>query len=183
MTEDRIAARSRFFRRNLPQSYRDEMQAMQSPPLEEDGPATESILLFTLGSACFALPTRIAGSVTPSLHISRIPHRTGTALLGIVAIRGELMPCCSLAELCNLDAAGGAHAQMLVLEEHPGRNWVVPIDKVIGIFTDRPIAALRAGTDLPVEAGWLLGSILCDGNHYFLLNSIPLFRQMQLATA
>ena len=89
--------------------------------------------MFQLGPLRLAVPTRIAFAVSPVLHVARIPHRSGTVLLGLVAFRGEIVPCCSLARLLDVTQNETGAARMLLLQESPGRLWAVPIDSVLGI--------------------------------------------------
>jgi chemotaxis-related protein WspD len=118
-----------------------------------------SLLLFRLSGRRFALPTSALIAVTESLHIAPIPHRAGTALLGLVAFGGEVLPCFSLPQLLSLDGAMGAGGKTLILEEAPGRNWAVPVDEVEGM---RPAFDAAGAEELDAET---------------------LFRQMRLAVA
>jgi len=145
-----------------------------------------SILLFQLGDLRLALPARVASAVAPVLHIARIPHRSGTVLLGLAAFRGEILPCCSLARILDLPEkalpaeATQAAARTLILEESSGRRWAVPIDGVLGVRTgSRQVSA----STLPVAAQWLQGSFADDDGDFHLLDPELLFRQITLATA
>ncbi len=122
-----------LFDRPLPPGYRDEMQAQIAERPAAPLRSTGSTLLFQLGGARLALPTHVASAVAPILHIARIPHRSGTVLLGIAAFRGDILPCCSLTHLLNLPQTQVGTARTLILEESPGRRWAVPIDAVLGV--------------------------------------------------
>ena len=122
-----------IFSRPLPEGYREEMGALiaerQVTPAREVG----STLLFQLGGLKLALPTKVASAVAPILHIARIPHRSGTVLLGLAAFRGDILPCCSMARLLELEHVQRGTGRTLILEERAGRQWAVPIDGVLGI--------------------------------------------------
>ena len=114
------------------------------------------------------MPATLLVEVTPVRPIHTVPHRGGTALAGLVNIRGELRLCLSLHSVLGL--AGGPQAparetgagpaatpgteadavpRLLVLER-PGQRaaerWVVGVDEVAGVqrvprATLRPVPA------------------------------------------
>ncbi|HWG22282.1 MAG TPA: chemotaxis protein CheW [Terracidiphilus sp.] len=172
--------RSRLFDRPMPAGYRDELQALMAVEPARPGRKTGSILLFQLGPLRLALPTRVASAVAPVLHIARIPHRSGTVLLGLIAFRGDILPCCSLARLLDVTQTQSGAARMLILEESPGRRWAVPIDAVLGIRVapDEPSA-----TPAPIAPHWLRGTFDDVAGAFHLLDNENLFRQITLATA
>jgi len=172
-----------LFDRPLPEGYRDELRTMLAEPPTAAPSRAGSILLFQLGELRLALPTRYASAVAPVLHIARIPHRSGTVLLGLAAFRGEILPCCSLSRILDLPQSAGqteaANARTLILEEAPGRCWAVPIDGVLGVRISRGEPA-----DLPAPlAQWLQGSFTDKAGSFHLLDPDVLFRQIALATA
>jgi chemotaxis-related protein WspD len=179
-----VRVSTNLFERPLPPGYRDELQALIAQPPADPPTRKGSILLFHLGDLRLAVPTRIASAVAPVLHIARIPHRSGTVLLGLAAFRGEILPCCSLARILDLpkqaETAESATARTLILEESPTRRWAVPIDGVLGV---RIAAGEPAHIDAPIAAQWLQGSYPDDAGHFHLLDPEILFRQITLATA
>jgi chemotaxis-related protein WspD len=169
-----------LFDRPMPAGYRKELQslmAVESPkPVRHAG----SVLLFQLGQLRLALPTKFATAVSPVLHIARIPHRSGTILLGLVAFRGEIIPCCSLARLLDVARNETGAARMLILEEAPGRLWAVPIDAMVGI---RTTPELHMPESAPLAAHWLRGTFEYKSRDFYFLDHDNLFRQITLATA
>lgn len=171
--------RRQLFERPLPEGYREELreQIAQRP---EDPPArTGSTLIFELGGVKLGLQTSIAWAVAPTLHIARIPHRTGTVLMGLVAFRGDILPCCSLARLLDIENER-ASMRTLILEEAPGRRWAIPVDRMLGV---RITGTHPAQEKAPFGTQWLQGSYHDDLGDFHLLNHEVLFRQMTLATA
>lgn len=79
---------SSLFEKPLPAEYREELRQMMAPAPPRPAPRRGSLLLFQLGPLKLALSTKVASAVSPVLHIGRIPHRSGTVLLGLVAFRG-----------------------------------------------------------------------------------------------
>jgi len=177
-----------LFDRPLPPGYRDELQALTAVPPAALTRRTGSLLLFQLGDLRLALPARVAAAVAPVLHIARIPHRSGTVLLGLAAFRGEIMPCCSLNRILDLPnspdpaiaPSEGVTARTLILEESYGRRWAVPIDGVLGVRTRPGDPGPATG---PLAAQWLEGSYEDQAGAFHLLDPDVLFRQITLATA
>jgi chemotaxis-related protein WspD len=172
-----------LFDRPLPPGYRDELRALEAEATATKALSTGSILLFQLGDYRLALPTHVASAVAPVLHIARIPHRSGTVLLGVVAFRGEILPCCSLSRIFDLPATAeqsGAAGRTLILEESAGRRWAVPIDGVLGV---RSGAAAYTHVPSALASQWIEGTVEDESGVFHLLDHDVLFRQITLATA
>lgn len=169
-----------LFDRPMPPGYRDELQVLMASEPAKPAPRRGSVLLFQLGPLRLAVPTKIAFAVCPILHIARIPHRSGTVLLGLAAFRGEIVPCCSLARLLDVTQNETGAARMLILQESPGRLWAVPIDAVLGIRVASDLLSEHAA---PLPPHWLSGSFDDDSGIFHLLDNDNLFRQITLATA
>jgi chemotaxis-related protein WspD len=151
-----------------------------APEPAKPAPRKGSILLFELGPLRLALPTQVAFAISPLLRIAHIPHRSGTVLLGLVAFRGEILPCCSLARLLDVTQNETGAARMLILQESPGRLWAAPIDAVLGI---RLVSDDLSQQAAPLAPHWLAGSFNDDSGAFHLLDNQNLFRQITLATA
>src|SRR5215472_15513972 len=147
--------RGSLFERPMPAGYRDELRALMAIDAPKRPASLESIFLFQLGPLRLALPTRVASAVSPVLHVARIPHRSGTVLMGLVAFRGEILPCCSLAGLLDVARNETSAARTLILEESSSRLWAVPIDGVLGI-RDTPDDFLERPS--PLAPHWITGS-------------------------
>jgi len=173
-----------LFDRPMPPGYRDELRALEAESAAGAAVRVGSILIFQLGELRLALPTRVASAVAPVLHIARIPHRSGTVLLGVAAFRGEILPCCSLSRILDLpgsaEQATTTTGRTLILEESTGRRWAIPIDGVLGVRSD---AAEYADLPSPIAAQWIAGSVEEESGVFHLLNHEVLFRQITLATA
>lgn len=174
---------SRLFDRPLPPGYRAELAELAAVEPATPQGRTGSVLLFELGELRLALPTRVAAAVAPVLHIARIPHRSGTVLLGLVAFRGEILPCCSLARLLDLPSIESSAARTLILEESPGRRWAAPIDAVLGVRAMPDESARGEGAPKQLAPHWLRGSFDDKDGAFHLLDNEVLFRQIAVATA
>ena len=171
---------SPLFERPLPPGYRDELQAMMASEPPKPAARGGSNLLFRLGPLRLALPVQAAYAISPVLHVARIPHRSGTVLLGLVAYRGEILPCCSIARLLDVTQEETGAARMLILQESPGRLWAAPVDAVVGIRVFPEDLSHQPSSLAP---HWLSGSFTHDSTIYHRLDEANLFRQINLATA
>lgn len=180
MDANNSPAKIEWFRRPLPAGYRDELRDLLAER-DADPPAHGgSLLVFELGGQRLGLPTKIAWAIAPVLHIARIPHRSGTVLLGLAAFRGDILPCCSLAKLLDLPAESAGTGRTLILEEARGQRWAVPIDAVSGvrILHEQPVAAHS-----PLPAEWVEAVFEDAEGLITQLRPEILFRQIALATA
>jgi chemotaxis signal transduction protein len=169
-----------LFSRPMPAGYRDELRKLVAVEPPKKARSIGSVLLFQLGQMRLALSTKVAVAVSPVLHIARIPHRSDAVLLGLVAFRGEIIPCCSLARLLDVSRNETGAARMLILEEAPGRQWVVPIDLMVGI---RGTPEVRAQEFPALATTWHRGTFEYKNRDFYLLDDVNLFRQITLATA
>lgn len=108
--------------------------------------AALACLVFRIGDEWLALPTAALGEVTAPCPVHSLPHRRDAAVLGLAAVRGNLLACLSLARLFEVDAAhGDGHAsgsRFLILGQ--GRAAIaLPVAEVAGIARV-PRAALLA---------------------------------------
>lgn len=173
-------AHSEWFRRSLPAGYREELRDLLAERETEARAQSGSLLVFELGGQRLALPTKLAWAIAPVLHIARIPHRSGTVLLGLAAFRGEILPCCSLARLLDLPAESTGAGRTLILEEARGQRWAVPIDAVAGvrIMQEQPVTE---SSSIPAE--WIEAVYRDSDGLITQLRPEILFRQIALATA
>ena len=140
------AART-FFDRDAPEGYLDSWQAILEEPTEPAKHADTSVLVFRVDREWLALPSAVLVEVTPSRTVHTVPHRAGTALAGLVNIRGQLQLCMSLHKVLGLPGGpraddgsdGTAEAgtpRLIVMERetpHGAERWVVGVDEVAGV--------------------------------------------------
>jgi chemotaxis-related protein WspD len=95
-----------------------------------------SVIVFRVGSEWLALPTASVREVVEPLPVRRVPHRNDSRFLGLVNVRGELLPCANLGVLIGAPAAPPAGTRTwprtLILERE-GAAWAMPVDEVDGI--------------------------------------------------
>jgi chemotaxis-related protein WspD len=103
--------------------------------------ATQSAIIFRLGTEWLALPTVLCSEVAGMRSIHSLPHRRDKAVLGITNVRGELLVCLSLATILGLSAsAPSGHAshtmtvQRLLVFRGVAAAVVFPVDEVDGVY-------------------------------------------------
>ncbi|HEY9837422.1 MAG TPA: chemotaxis protein CheW [Vampirovibrionales bacterium] len=105
-----------------------------------------SLVIFRLGVEWLALAASTFQEITQPCSLHTLPHRTNEILLGLVNIRGELLPCISLSNLLGLerqgthgkpsnpqgDATRTIYSRMIVVNVQ-GDIWVFSVDEIEGI--------------------------------------------------
>jgi chemotaxis-related protein WspD len=105
-----------------------------------------SLVIFRLGVEWLALRASTFQEITPPCPLHKLPHRSNEILLGLVNIRGELLPCISLSNLLGLerpvnppkplnpqgDLARTVYSRMVVVNIQ-GDIWVFSVDEIEGI--------------------------------------------------
>lgn len=100
-------------------------------------------LVFRIGDEWLALPSAALGEVTAPGPVHSLPHRRDAAVLGLAAVRGNLLACLSLAHLFDTgappaepDATG---SRFLILGQ--GRAAIaLPVAEIAGIVRVRRAA-------------------------------------------
>jgi chemotaxis-related protein WspD len=121
-----------------------------SPPEQEDV-ASSSCFVFRLGQEWLAIPIGMLDEVIGSKPTHSLPHRGGSARVGLVSVRGDIIVHVSLAGLLGIaddegeSAADGAlrrHSpRVVVLADARGR-LAITVDEVLG-FHSYDSATLR----------------------------------------
>lgn len=127
---------------------------------EEAEPPDRVVLVFGAGDEWFAIDAVAVRTVAPTTTVRRLPHRADPALLGLVSVRGELMPCVSLATLLGIPAAAdgaGGPGLLVVLVDHDGTTALL-VDAARGVegirrADTRPAPDTIRQTLLPVTEG------------------------------
>lgn len=105
-----------------------------------------SLVIFRLGVEWLALAASTFQEITQPCTLHTLPHRTNEILLGLVNIRGELLPCISLSNLLGLERQANPpkplnqprnltrtlYSRMVVVNIQ-GDIWVFSVDEIEGI--------------------------------------------------
>lgn len=98
-----------------------------SPTRPSDAPA----LVFVVGDLHWALPQRWVVEVMRLPRLMRIPNAP-EGLLGMVNLRGALVPVLGAGSLLGLSAGTGKETTVVVLRQ--GRQWVaLAVDQILGL--------------------------------------------------
>lgn len=152
-----------LFDRPAPPEYRQRWTALLAQnAVEEINPqAMTSVLVFRLGEQWLALPTGLIQSVSRTLPVRRLPHRSNRVLRGLVNIQGILRLYASIhaffeaVEDDTSGKSGSADKSRMIMVEKDGENWVFAVDEVHGLHHYRsdemqnsPVSAARTADPL-----------------------------------
>jgi chemotaxis signal transduction protein len=157
------AAAARLLDRSLPENYRQNWTGHFSEKKEALQVGARSHLIFSVEGEWLALPTASLQEVAEPRRIRPVPHRRQDVLLGLVNVRGQLIPCISLHHALYPGAPAadpGARARMasqrLLIAGRSSERVAFPVDAVERIVRLDP-AEIR-----PVSASGI-GSICARG--------------------
>jgi chemotaxis-related protein WspD len=141
-----------------------------------------SVMIFRMGGQKLAMPVRVLKEVTHPYTIRPVPHRSNDFFLGLVNIRGEILPCASISHLLNLESepAVTSHAtertKRMIVAGQQDSKWVFPVDEVYGSYRfhlselyDAPVVITKAA------AAYTQGVIQWEGKKVNYLDSELLF--------
>jgi chemotaxis-related protein WspD len=124
--------------RPLPADYRQERTAHFADIRKPVTGHKTSVVIFRIGLEWLGLPTQVLQEVVEHGPVHSVPHRRHGVLLGLVNIRGELLPCVSVGRLLGLDPGASAEKlrtfyDRLLVVAWEGKRLVFPADEVYGI--------------------------------------------------
>ena len=169
----------RLFDRPAPPGYRAEWTARAAAPADPPAGASDPVVLFRVGPEWLGLAVAHAVEVAPDRPARRLPHHPPDGLLlGLVNVRGELLPAVSLSHLLKLDAAPAADPakRRLLVADGGGGRWVFPADEVADVRHLR--RADRQPPPSTAAGGLTAGVVPCDGRAVGLLDGPRLFAEL-----
>lgn len=134
------------------------------PPGDEPGPvATHAIVVFRVGGHWLALAAAQIREIVDVVPAHRVPHRRDRRFVGLVNVRGELVPCIDIGALLGIDRAASdgpavraGHAwPRMVLVEQDGPAVAFHVDEVDAVHAVPPEALQPAPADAATAAGRL----------------------------
>jgi chemotaxis-related protein WspD len=144
------AAGQQLFQREPPPEYVEE-RTQQLAQGETAAPGEHAaVVIFRLAEEWLALDVQALIEVAEPRVVQRVPHRSNRLLMGIVNIRGELLPCIALRELLGIEAGeprsrqpSGAQSASHTPSSQAG----------VGRHAPAPDAAATSGTSFRETAG------------------------------
>jgi len=128
-----------FFKQEIPEDYRQDWTKQIAQSKQEVRRQDKGAMLIRLGDEYVAWPSLSCLTVVSAHQIHAIPHRSHPVLKGLAAMRGQLLPCCSLARLLEIKTSSVIHEQQLILlgsEQHPIGMLVEHIETYIRFHHD-----------------------------------------------
>ena len=102
---------------------------------------------FRIGLSWLALDAELLIEIKPPSAIRSLPHASSSILLGVTAVRGEILLCASLHHLIkDGDLLRSSDMTRFIVTRYQGNGWVFPVDEMSGVhdFDARSIEALPA---------------------------------------
>lgn len=136
--------------RFLPPDYQQELTEHYAAHVSAEIPGEISVLIFRLGTEWFGLPTTVVHEVVEARPIHSLPRRRGRAVIGVVNVGGDLLPCVSVSRVLGVAASSGQPetkraCNRLVVIGNGDRRLAFPVEEVGGIerfevsqFTELP---------------------------------------------
>jgi chemotaxis-related protein WspD len=136
-------AGQRLLDRALPAGYRHEWTTYFAEYRKPAAANRTSVLIFRVDDEWLALPTPAVQEIAEHRAIHGLPHRRHGVVLGLVNIRGELLPCVSLGRVLglthgvSLDKLRTFYDRLLVAVWE-GKRLVFPAHEMRGIHRFAP---------------------------------------------
>jgi chemotaxis-related protein WspD len=119
--------------RTLPGEWRDEWsRELAAPLVKSDSSDFRTLIVFRLGAEWFSLTAASVVEVSADTIIHRIPHRP--ADIGVVNVRGRVVPCIGLTALLHpIERPGATGTERLLVFRHDGWMFATRVDAVDGV--------------------------------------------------
>ncbi len=139
-----------------------------------------SFVFFEIRGQPYGLPATAAREVLPMLEPIPVPAWPDYAL-GLVNVRGELLPLVDICPLLDRHALPLSPRQFILLIASTDRTWGIVVDRIEGVRT----AELQSGRDLPAAkvlamTELCLGVVVEEGRTSVVLDPAALFRPIRL---
>ncbi len=121
---------------------------------------------FRLGGDCFAIDVDHVTEVIRGGHVVRVPLAP-TGLLGLVHLRGRIVPIIDLAGRLGLTAAGGVGTHLIV--ESQGDRYGLLVDEMLDVI-DIPADRVEHPTDAAASHEAIVGVFSAPGRLVHLLD-------------
>jgi chemotaxis-related protein WspD len=168
--------------RPVPDAYRQEWTERFTHAKQNDKDRSKSVLLFRLGDEWLAIDSQFVNEVTPMRTIQSLPHKSATAVKGLVNIRGELKICISFGSILQLEKACESYTtdheilERMIFIEKDGQCFVFPVSEVYGIFHYADSALQATPATVAKSRHSYTSGILCwDNKHVGVLDHELLF--------
>lgn len=151
------------------------------PP--QDGQELTEILAFLVGGEEYCLPVMLVQEIRGWSQPTPLPH-ANTALVGVINLRGTVLPVIDLAMALALPSAEHKQRPVIIVVEDSGRLGGLMVDRVVDIIA-LPAASLEPPPAIPSQGGvaCLAALALHDGRLLRILNPSALLPARRKDTA
>ncbi len=116
-------------------------------------PALEEVVVIWLNGKPFAFPVDVVREVVQIVQSTPIPSWP-EAMLGIIDIRGEMLPLFDMSAFVDQPPATISKEQFVVVFFAHGRNWGLLVDRVDGVKTfELRLSRPQGGTKSSINRG------------------------------
>ena len=116
-------------------------------------PAVQEVVVIWLSGKPFAFPVDVVREVVQIVQPTPIPSWP-EAMLGIIDIRGELLPLFDMSEIVDQPPVTISKDQFVVVFFAHGRNWGLLVDGVDGVKTfELRLSRPQGGTSTSISRG------------------------------
>ena len=130
------------FEKEIPEDYVVKWTEEYSAHDDEKKSPDNSVIIFRIIDEWFSLPTYCFDEITKILPIQRIPHYSGSLILGMTNVRGEIKLCFSLNHILGLavntsddkKAEQDSSIKRRIVLQIEGDSFVFPVDEIVGVF-------------------------------------------------
>lgn len=169
-----------LLKRPAPQGYLEQWREFLAAKPNSGSSSGRFFVLFELGGKLYALPASALEQVADAAPIRTLPHNRRAGVLGVVNIRGDVLPCADLAALLKLHTSeanrSAASCRRMLVAKPGAARWVLPAEQVVGLQRlDMP--TLNAGSS-PGES-LLNGSIVWDERNVHVIDVEGLARSLE----
>jgi chemotaxis-related protein WspD len=162
--------------------YIAELTQFVAEPAASRSVPDQSVVLFTVASEGFALPTACVVELTDTGRPRPVPHRDNAVFRGLVKIRGQLELCISLRGLLGIvapDTHTGERLPVLVVALE-GERWAWLIDSVSGVYRYQSTAMLESPSASHKAPSFVSGLIPHESKRHFGLLDMQRVRERSL---
>lgn len=99
--------------------------------------AFKTLLSVEIGAEVYALPTEVVREIIKVGKITEVPRVPGF-LLGVISVRGAIIPVLDLSARLGLEGGPGGRAARIVILWFDGQRFGLKVDAVVGIERFRP---------------------------------------------
>jgi len=166
--------------RPVPEDYAQHWSKQIARADEGQTDKGHAVLIFRIGDEYFAFAANKIGEVMPGLPTHQIPHAKGSALQGVVSIRGEIKLLVSLRQVLEIADEHENHGDAWIIRAWSGSDELVfSVTALCGIYRYQPAELTAVPATLSASISELTaGMIDWQEQHVALLAEPALYKRI-----